>query len=113
MGRQWVGVLQGAALGLAVAGTTAAVAWPEPQIVYEVEVVERVVYPSWDDVEAIETPVIDSLMDEGWKAEMERQSDCLFDWLQGEVGYEITLDRVMAAGYWLDSLGGPCEVMGR
>ena len=113
MGRYWVGVLQGAALGLSVAVTIAAVAWPEPQVIYEVEVVERVVYPSWDDVEAMETPVIDSLMDEGWEAEVERQSDCLFEWLQAEVGWEITLDRVMAAGYWLDSLGGPCEVMGR
>ena len=103
----------GATVGATLAGAVAVALWPEPEVVYQVEVVERVVYPSWDDVEAMETPVIDSLMDEGWEAEMERESDCLFDWLQAEVGWEITLDRVVAAGYWLDSLGGACEVMGR
>ena len=113
MGRYWVGVLQGAALGLSVAVTIAAAVWPEPDVIYEVEVVERLVKPTFEDALLVETPVIDSLMDDGWEAESDRQSDCLFDWLQAEVGWEITLDRVMAAGYWLDSLGGACEVMGR
>ena len=113
MGRYWVGVLQGAALGLSVAVTIAAAVWPEPDVIHEIEVVERLVKPTFEDALIVETPVIDSLMDDGWEAESDRQSDCLFEWLQAEVGWEITLDRVVAAGYWLDSLGGPCEVMGR
>lgn len=103
----------GAAAGALAVSAVAVAFWPEPQVEYRVEVVERVTYASWDDVAAIETPAIDSMMDDGWLEESERQSDCLFDWLQAEVGYEITLERVLGASMWLDSLGGPCEVMGR
>ncbi len=98
----------GAIGGAGLAGAVAVAVWPEPAVVYQVEVVERTVEP-----EPVETPVIDALLtDEDWQR-IEADSDCLFDWLQAEVGWDITLDRVMAAGYWLDSLGGPCEVMGR
>jgi hypothetical protein len=85
----------------------------EPTVVYHVEVVERPVTPTWQEAETWQTPVIDSLFtDEEW-AELDRQSDCLFDWLREQVGWEITVERVIAAGHWLDSLGGACEVMGR
>jgi hypothetical protein len=55
------------------------------------------------------TPIADSLVD--WD-DFDRQSDCLFEWLQGQVGWEITLERVLAAGYWTDALGGACLLIG-
>ena len=61
--------------------------------------------------EPADTPIIDSLMaDEDWER-IDRESDCLFDYLQLHVGWDITLDAVLAAGYWTDVLGGPCAVM--
>lgn len=59
-----------------------------------------------------DTPVIDSLMEEGWEDEVNRQSDCLFEFIRAHVGHEITLDVVLAAGYWTDTLGGACLVIG-
>ena len=110
MNKYWVGVIQGAAFGAAVVATAAAAAWPEPE--HHVEVIERQVSPTWQELEAVETPVIDSLMNDGWLEESERQSDCLFEYLQAHVGWEITLERVVAAGLWTDSLGGACKVIG-
>ena len=61
--------------------------------------------------EPADTPTLDSLMtDEDWER-IDRESDCLFDYLQLHVGWDITLDAVLAAGYWTDVLGGPCTVM--
>lgn len=100
----------GVASGVLLAGTVAAVLWPDEQVrvEYRVQVIERDVQPGWDPVP---TPVVDSLLtDEEW-AEIERQSDCLFDWLQQQVGYDITLERVLAAGYWTEALGGACAVL--
>ena len=110
MNKYWVGVMQGAAFGAAVAATAAAAAWPEPE--YHVEVVERHISPTWDEVKSVGTPVIDSLMNDGWLEESERQSDCLFEYLQAHVGSEITLERVVAAGLCTDSQGGACKVIG-
>ena len=60
----------------------------------------------------VETPVIDALMDEGWEAEMDRQSDCLYQFIREHVLNDITLEVVFAAGYWTDALGGACLVIG-
>lgn len=102
----------GAAVGALVAASVAVAVWPEQRVVYQVEVVERLVTPTFQDAMMVETPVIDALITDDEWAELHRQSDCLFDWLQKQVGYEITLDRVVAAGYWTDALGGACYVMG-
>jgi hypothetical protein len=100
----------GATFGVAVAGAVAVMVWPEPALAQTVHIVE-VFVPAVS--EQAGTPLIDSLISaEEWD-EVDRQSDCLFDWLAGQVGHDITLERVVAAGYWLDSLGGACEVMGR
>jgi hypothetical protein len=100
----------GAALGAGAAGLVAVAVWPDIEQA-RWGVVERVVEVERTYAD-IETPVIDNLLtDEDW-AEIDRQSDCLFDWLQEQVGYEITLERVLAAGYWTDALGGACYVMG-
>ena len=107
-----LGLMHGAAFGAAVVATAAAAAWPEPVVEYHVEVVERHVSPAWNEVESVRTPVIDSMMDDGQLEESQRQSDCLFDYLRMHVGYEITVERVLAAGLWTDSLGGACLVMG-
>jgi len=73
-----------------------------PQVVSEtfVQVVE--VEREWV------TPFADSLVD--W-AEVDRQSDCLYDWLLSEVGYGMSLEQVWAGGYWTDALGGACSLM--
>jgi hypothetical protein len=104
----------GAAVGALVAASVAVAVWPDIEAEPTVQVVERVVEvpATWEDHVAVETPVIDSLLTEEDWAEIDRQSDCLFDWLQEQVGYEITLERVLAAGYWTDALGGACYVMG-
>ena len=112
MSRHTVGVIQGVSLGVALASVAAAAAWPEPEVVYQVEVVERVVTPRWADVEPVPTPVIDSLMDEGWEERMDRESDCLFEFLRAHLGYEITLDAVLAGGSWTEALGGACVAIG-
>ncbi len=61
-------------------------------------------------VERVETPILDSMIDD-WD-ELERQSDCLFEFLREHFGYEITLERVLYAGWWTDELGGACAVIG-
>jgi len=78
---------------------------PDNTVVTNYETVVREVdkQEEWAD-----TPILDSLVD--WD-EVERESDCLFEFLQMHVGYNITLDAVLAAGYWTDILGGACEVM--
>jgi hypothetical protein len=43
--------------------------------------------------------------------DFEKETDCLWEFLQAHVGYNITLDAVLAAGYWTDILGGACKVM--
>ena len=99
-------------LGFGWALVTAADARNEDstQIVYETVVREIHVSPTFEDV--MLTPAIDSLIsDEEW-AELDRQSDCLYEFLREHVGYEITLDAVVAAGYWTDVLGGACLVIG-
>jgi hypothetical protein len=70
---------------------------------YETIVREVEVKQEW-----VDTPIADSLVD--WN-EVDRQTDCLWEFLQSHVGYDITLDAVLAAGYWTDILGGACEVM--
>ena len=57
-----------------------------------------------------ETPVLDSFVKDF--DEIDRQSDCLFEYLRSYVGYDITLERVLAAAEWTDSLGGACLVIG-
>lgn len=94
--RFWVGVF-----------TALLVAAPIPVVVTEYEVIVHEVErkPEW-----VETPILDSFVKD-WD-EIDRQSDCLFEYLQAHVGWEITLERVLAAGLWTDSLGGACLVIG-
>ena len=79
---------------------------PTTVIVTEYETIVREVEykPEW-----VETPILDSLVDFD---EVDRQSDCLFEFLRSHVGYDITLERVLAAAEWTDSLGGACLVIG-
>jgi hypothetical protein len=94
----WVGVF-----------ATLLVVAPTPVIVthYETIVQEVEVQP-----ERVDTPILDSLLtDEDWER-IDRESDCLFKFLQQHVGWDITLDAVLAAGSWTDILGGACEVIG-
>ena len=98
-----------------VAASVAVAVWPDIEPQRSVQVVERVVEVerTWADMAEIETPVIDSLfLTDAEIEEIERQSDCLFDWLTEQVGWDITLERVLAAGYWTDALGGACYLMG-
>jgi hypothetical protein len=82
----------------------AQVAAPEV-VVRTVIVVEE---SAWDRALAVETPLVDALVD--W-VEVERQTDCLWEFLQAS-GVEITLEIVLAAGTWTDALGGACLVIG-
>ena len=92
----WMGVL---VTLLVVAPTTVVVTE------YETIVREMEYQPEW-----AETPILDSLVKDF--DEIDRQSDCLFEYLRSHVGYDITLERVIAAGLWTDSLGGACLVIG-
>ena len=91
----WVGVF-----------TTLLVVSPIPLTVTEYDViVHRVeVQPK-----RVDTPIADSLVD--WE-NFEAESDCLFKYLQTHVGWDITLEAVLAAGWWTDILGGACQVIG-
>jgi len=91
----WVGVF-----------ATLLVISPDSTVVthYETVVREVEIEREWAD-----TPILDSLVD--WD-EVDRQTDCLWEFLQAHVGYNITLDAVLAAGYWTDILGGACAVIG-
>lgn len=80
---------------------------PTPEIVTEYKTI-TVKEPQ---PERVGTPILDSfLTDEDWDR-IDRESDCLFEFLQLHVGWDITLDAVLAAGYWTDILGGACLVM--
>jgi hypothetical protein len=63
----------------------------------------------WEEALEVETPLADALVD--WE-EVERQTDCLWVFLQDHFGHDITLDRVLAAAAWVDALGGGCLVIG-
>jgi hypothetical protein len=55
-----------------------------------------------------DTPYADSLVD--WE-EHERQSACLWDFLQAH-NIELTLQNILTAGDWTDMHGGACAMMG-
>ena len=59
-------------------------------------------------VEDYGTPYADSLVDVD---EAERQGACLWEWMQNQQ-VELTLESVLAAGYWTDTLGGACYLIG-
>lgn len=83
---------------------------PRTETVVEYEVIVMPAGPSpWELAQQIETPIADSLVD--WE-EHDRQTDCLWLFLQEHFGYDLTLDRVLAAGYWTETLGGACLVIG-
>ena len=79
---------------------------------YAVQVVEREVQPQWVDATRVVSPAIDHLMPEDWLAHVEADSDCLWELLNA-ADVEITVDVVLAFGYWADVQGGPCLVAGR
>jgi len=80
------------------------------EVVHVAVVYEQPLAPSaWEVALAVETPLADALVD--WDA-VERESDCLFEFLRQHFGWEITLERVLAAGAWTDELGGACAVIG-
>ena len=78
-------------------------------------VVQQTVMPAmgsavtWEEAQAWQTPISDSLVD--WE-QVERETDCLWEFLQDHFGRDITLDRVLAAGYWTGELGGACALTG-
>ena len=113
--RPVLGVLGMLAFGWAlVSAADARHASVEPEVVYQVLVREVEAEPerTWADAVQVATPVIDSLMDEGWEERMDRESDCLFEFLRAHLGYEITLEAVLAAGAWTEALGGACVAIG-
>jgi hypothetical protein len=59
-------------------------------------------------VDEPETPYADSMVD---VVEAERQGECLWVWMR-EQQVELTLESVLAAGYWTDALGGACYLIG-
>jgi hypothetical protein len=63
----------------------------------------------WQDALAVETPLVDKLVD--WD-EVDRQTDCLWVFLTDHFGNDLTMDRVLAAAAWTDALGGACLVIG-
>jgi hypothetical protein len=75
---------------------------PRPTV--ELQVVTRDVLV-WPEHEA--TPYADSLVD--WD-EHERQSACLWDFLQAH-NIELTLQNILTAGDWTDMNGGACAMM--
>ena len=87
--------------------TTLLVVAPTQVIVTKYETIVREIER---DYEWVDTPIVDSLVKD-WD-EVDRQSDCLFVYLQEHLGYDITLEAVIYAGGWLDILGGPCSVIG-
>lgn len=76
-------------------------------VVYETVARTVQVYP-----EPIPTPILDSHISDAEWEEMERQSECLYVFLRDHFGYDITLERVLAAGAWTDELGGACAMIG-
>jgi hypothetical protein len=94
--RFWLGVFTSL---LVVSPTTVTV------IEYETVVREMEYEREW-----VDTPIADSLVKDF--DEVDRQSDCLFTYLQEHLGYDITLEAVLFASAWLDILGGPCLVIG-
>jgi hypothetical protein len=69
---------------------------------------ETFVQVEYIEPEYVNTPILDSLVD--WD-EHERQSECLWEYLQS-TKLEITLRNVMAAGEWADVNGGACLLIG-
>jgi hypothetical protein len=69
--------------------------------------VETLIALHVEEVE-VETPYADSLVDVD---EAERQGACLWEWMR-EQDVELTLESVLAAGYWTDTLGGACYLIG-
>ena len=91
----WIGVFT----SLLVMSPTTVVVTEYETIIHEVE----------REREWVETPILDSFVDFD---EVDRQADCLFEYLRQHVGWEITLERVLAAAEWTDTLGGACLVIG-
>lgn len=56
----------------------------------------------------LDTPLLDSITDVD---EAERQGECLWVWMRDQQ-VELTLESVLAAGYWTDTLGGACYLIG-
>jgi len=95
------------AVGVAVGMVAGWLAAPGPAVITEPYVVVQVVEMAPAVHEG--TPIADSLLD--W-AEVDRQTDCLWDFLQ-ERQIELTLSNIVTAGDWTDMHGGACAVMGR
>jgi len=96
-----------AVIGLIVFGwalLAAAESRQEPVVVSQPDVIVRTVVVEPETV----TPFADSLID--WD-EQERQSDCLWTFMQGSE-LELSLEMVWAAGEVADALGGACYLIG-
>ena len=99
--------LFGAVIGLVVfswALLASAESREEPVIVSQPDVIIRTVVVEPKTV----TPFADSLID---LDEQERQSDCLWTFMQ-DSELELTLEMVWAAGEVADALGGACYLIG-
>ena len=76
--------------------------------VQPVVITEVIVHTVAAAPELVDTPVIDAMVD---LDEFERQSDCLWVFLQ-QSAVELSVEVVWAAGVWTDALGGACLVIG-
>jgi hypothetical protein len=99
--------LVGAVIGLVLFGwalLASAESRQEPVTVSQPDVIIRTVEVEPETV----TPFADSLID--WD-EQERQSDCLWTFMQ-DSELELSLEMVWAAGEVADALGGACYLIG-
>ena len=99
--------LVGAVIGLVLFGwalLASAESRQEPVTVSQPDVIIRTVVVEPETV----TPFADSLID--WD-EHERQSDCLWTFMQ-DFELELTLEMVWAAGEVADAFGGACYLIG-
>jgi hypothetical protein len=78
------------------------------QTVYVETVIRETRVQSWQDALAVETPILDSLVD--WE-EWDKENDCLWELLKAS-GLEINVRNVMAIGEWADVNGGACAMIG-
>jgi hypothetical protein len=77
----------------------------EPTVVTEVHTVEVLVEV---EAEPVFTPVLDDMID--W-AEVDRQDDCLWRFMQHHE-LQLTFEMVWAVGEVADALGGACLLIG-
>lgn len=98
-------MLAGAAAGSYLAGQSEA-ATPVVHMTVDMPVTR-----TYEDYVLVGTPYVDALIDDEQWDELDRESDCLYEYLRMHVGWDISLEAVFAAGAWTDLLGGACAAL--